>query len=720
MATSAVDVVPSSAAESQLCRDVRALLKDMNNQRGSLTGRLRWSLEKKVEMDPSCSVSLIKVLLQELRAKLKTPEQARKQNSNMHIIPLLHTLYYVVIQSGSMVRSSLYQHVFECLTNMLILPLPYSAVALGTLRSIKMEMNTPGSLYQRRVMAEQNLKNEHFTSQEKVFVLADPAVFSAPLIKTLRAYLEVSNMVCDTPTMKKNLVLRVLQKGMGVVCQRLVQTLEASGDQMVDKYFQEVVQAMEQSIKLGAGGCEDYLNRLQHIYRDILAAYREELTPTDQSSDCSRPMPFPQISFHLWKEEDDLWNLLVNFTLHDSFGVVDQEKNKRHSDDSGIVGDLKEREAEDAEQPPAPNPAPVITRRNALRSTVDKLRLMKEKMETCPGRTPVLNEDRKCRTARVLVMGDDRVLGRLANAYHSIRERESKRLILTKKLDLKLYYIPVTDEKPSSGSSDSFCLDEEAVSEGRLSLAFFLGTVDPWYNHNINSLGATISTLPSVHCHLSAPPEQNLFLLDNLCYYLRCGTQPVNLPVYRVRMTISSCQLVEEVFVSHLEAEVPEFRHLKQSQEPSARRTRRPKGDVFGAVITVSYTEKSLSKREAVKGEALMTSRVVITSEPAAVITGEDFLTVRFDSLYSGYNTKIQTQNISIKTLEHRTLSVCLDKDSRRTYTNVQNVQISPCLDPGCNIRSRFSFRSERELLLSKYLDKVLSLPINTFSSVTP
>ncbi|XP_067332786.1 phosphoinositide 3-kinase regulatory subunit 6 isoform X4 [Channa argus] len=675
MATSAVDVVPSSAAESQLCRDVRALLKDMNNQRGSLTGRLRWSLEKKVEMDPSCSVSLIKVLLQELRAKLKTPEQARKQNSNMHIIPLLHTLYYVVIQSGSMVRSSLYQHVFECLTNMLILPLPYSAVALGTLRSIKMEMNTPGSLYQRRVMAEQNLKNEHFTSQEKVFVLADPAVFSAPLIKTLRAYLEVSNMVCDTPTMKKNLVLRVLQKGMGVVCQRLVQTLEASGDQMVDKYFQEVVQAMEQSIKLGAGGCEDYLNRLQHIYRDILAAYREELTPTDQSSDCSRPMPFPQISFHLWKEEDDLWNLLVNFTLHDSFGVVDQEKNKRHSDDSGIVGDLKEREAEDAEQPPAPNPAPVITRRNALRSTVDKLRLMKEKMETCPGRTPVLNEDRKCRTARVLVMGDDRVLGRLANAYHSIRERESKRLILTKKLDLKLYYIPVTDEKPSSGSS---------------------------------------------HCHLSAPPEQNLFLLDNLCYYLRCGTQPVNLPVYRVRMTISSCQLVEEVFVSHLEAEVPEFRHLKQSQEPSARRTRRPKGDVFGAVITVSYTEKSLSKREAVKGEALMTSRVVITSEPAAVITGEDFLTVRFDSLYSGYNTKIQTQNISIKTLEHRTLSVCLDKDSRRTYTNVQNVQISPCLDPGCNIRSRFSFRSERELLLSKYLDKVLSLPINTFSSVTP
>ncbi|KAK2833859.1 hypothetical protein Q5P01_017748 [Channa striata] len=703
MANSTDDVVYSSAADVQLHRDVQALLKDMNSHQ--LKGRLRWSLEKRVQTDPSCTVSLIRALLRELQRTLRRTEQIQTERSNRHIIPLLHTLYYVVIQPGSVVPSSLYQHVFDCLMKLLILPLPYSAVALSSLRSIKMEMNTPGSLFQRRVVAEQNLKNEHFTSDERVFLFADPAVFSAPLTKALSTYLEVSNMAWDTLTVEKNLVLNVLQKGLGVVCQRLVQALEALGDQMIEKFFWEVVQAMEQSIKLGAGGCDDYTTRLQHIYRDILTAFKEGMTMTDQSSACSNLMPFPKIHFHLWKEEDDLWNLLVNFTLHGSLGVVDEDKNKRdsvRSEDSGIVKDLKDSEVEDTEQPPVSNVVRnPITRRNALRNTVDRLRLMKEKMETFPGRTPVLNEDKKRRTARVVVMGDNRVLGRLAKAYRSIRERESKRLLLTKKLDLKWYYIPITDVRRSRRSSDSSCLDE-----GRLSLAFFLGRVDPWYHHNVNSLGATISEL---HSKQSEPAEQNLFLLDNLCYYLRCGMQPVNLPVYCVKMLCSGCQVVEEVFVSHLEAE-----------EASSRRSRRPSVDSFGAVITVSYTETSLSKREAVKGEAPMTCGVVITSEPAAVITGKDFLSVQFDSLNSEYNKKIQTQNISVRALEHRTLSVCLDKDSRRTYTNVQRIEISPCLDPGCNVRSRFSFRNERELLLSKYLDKVLSLPINTFSGATP
>ena len=44
---------------------------------------------------------------------------------------------------------------------------------------------------------------------------------------------------------------------------------------MVEKYFQEVVLAVEQSIKHRAGGHADYLNRLQHIYRDILTASKE-------------------------------------------------------------------------------------------------------------------------------------------------------------------------------------------------------------------------------------------------------------------------------------------------------------------------------------------------------------------------------------------------------------------------------------------------------------
>ncbi|XP_041813189.1 phosphoinositide 3-kinase regulatory subunit 6 isoform X2 [Chelmon rostratus] len=674
---------------------------------------LRWSLQKKLESDPSCSVSLIRVLLKELEKKLKRISTTSKSQSYMHVIPVLHTLYYVVIQSGATIPTSLYQTVYECLMKLLILPSPYSAVALSTLRSIKMEMITPGSLYQRRVIAEQNLRNEHFPLQEKVFVLADPAVFSVQLEATIRAELEASSYLRKTPTMEKNVVLRVLQTGLGTTCQssRLAQALEASEDHMVEKCFQEVVLAVEQSIKHGAGGRANYLNKLQDIYRDILAASKEDITTADHGSACGT-MPFPEINFLLWRYDKDLWNLLADFALKD-------RRDSDCSEDSGTERHRKESDSDDREQPQDRDPTSAFSRRNAFKNmkAADKLTLVREKIEAFPGSSPVHKEDSRRHAARVVVMGDDRVLGRLARAYHSIRERESKHLLLMKKLNLQLYYIPVTDVQPSHSPPASSRQDE-----GRLSLASLLGRVDPWYNSNINSLQALISKLDGKRSDRSKPSQQNLFLLDTLCYYLRCGTQPVNLPLYSVKMSLSSCgvsSVVEELFVSHLEADIPEFRHIKEkwSKKPAARRRRSV--EVFGAVISVSYTKVSLSKREAVKGVAPMTYGVVITSEQAAVTSGEDYLTVRFDSVNPGDNTVIQTQNISIRTMERRTLSVCLDKDSRRTYTDVQRIEISPCLDPGCSSRSRFSVSSERERLLSKYLDKVLSLPINTFTGVT-
>nr|XP_033501696.1 phosphoinositide 3-kinase regulatory subunit 6 [Epinephelus lanceolatus] len=708
-----------SPVETSLYNNVQALLKEMS-QSSSQKGVHRWSLQKKLEDDPSCSASLIRVLVRELDKKLKRVSKIHKPQSFTHVIPMLHTLYYAVIQSGVMIPSSLYQTVYECLMKLLILPSPYSAVALHTLRSIKMEMNTPGSLYQKRVTAEQNLNNDHFTWQEKVFVLADPAVFSAPLDAAVRKNLEASNFLRDTTTMEISVVLRVLQAGLGTSCHssRLAQALEVQ-KHTVEKYFQEVVSAVEKSMKHGAGGRTIYLNKLTYIYGDILTASKGRTT-LDHGSVCSNAMPFPEINFLLWSDEDDLWDLLADFAQcsHSNSASVDEdEKGKR---DSGIERDIKESDPDDTLRSLATKPGSVIKRRNAFKSMkpADRLSLMEEKIDVFPGSSAVVKEDRRRHTARVVVMGDDRVLGRLARTYHSIRERESKHLLLTRKLKLQLYYVPFSNVESSLSSPDSPC-----QNGCRLSLASTLGRVDPWYNSNINSLGATISKLAEMHSDHSEPPEQSFPLLDTLCYYLRCGMQPVNLPLYSVKMTRSSCgvsSVVEDVFVSHLDADIPEFRHLKEkfTKEPSARR-KKSTVELFGAVMSVSYSKMSLSKRKVQMGEAPMTCGVMITSEPAALTSGEDHLTVRFDSLNPGYNTTIQTQNISIRTMEHRMLSVCLDKDSRRTYTDVHRIEISPCLDPGCSIRSRFSVSQERELLISKYLDKVLSLPINTFTGVT-
>ncbi|XP_027141226.1 phosphoinositide 3-kinase regulatory subunit 6 isoform X3 [Larimichthys crocea] len=634
--------------------------------------------------------------------KIWTIIQTCKTQSYVHVIPVLHTIYYVVIQSGGMIPASLYQTVYECLIKLLILPTPYCTVVLSTLRSIKMEMITPGSLYQRRVVAEQNLKSEHLTVQEKVFVLADPAVFSAPLEATVRAHFEAPSSFRNTTTMEKNVVLHVLHTGLGATCQssRLAQALKALEDHVVEKYFQEVVLTVEQSIKHGPGG---YLNKLHDIYRNILTDCREEITKVDHGSLVyGAALPFPEINFQLWRSEEDLWNLLVKFALDCCRNSSTDEEVKDKKGSVQSEDDQKER-----------NPTSVFNRRKAFKNMkpADKITLMREKIEAFPGSSPAFKEDRRRHTARVVVMGDDRVLGTLTRAYCLIRERESKRLVLTKRLDIQFYYIPVTDVEPSSIPPGGPCQDKD-----RLSLASLLGRVDPWYNSNINSLGAELSKLGRTH---SEPSEQNLFLLDSLCYYLRCGKQPVNIPLYSVKMTCSSGD-VDEVFVSHLEAEIPEFKHLKEnsSKEPSARRKKSTVA-VFGTAISVSYTKISLSKREVVKGEAPMTYGVVITSEPAALTSGQDYLSVRFDSVNPIYNTKIQTQNISIRTMEHRTLSVCLDKDSRRRYTDVQRIEISLCLDPGCSFWSRFSVSGEQEQSLSKFLNKVLSLPINTFTGVT-
>ncbi|KAI9533352.1 hypothetical protein NQZ68_024406 [Dissostichus eleginoides] len=717
MVDSTTDVRPSTL-ESSLNQNIQALLKETGGQNASQKGMLRWSLQKKLEADPSCSVSLIRLLVKELE---KRQEMIQKTQSFTHVIPVLHTLYSVVIKSGVMIPTSLFQTVYDRLMKLLILPSPYSTVARSTMRSIKMEITTPGSLYLRTVTAEQNLRKEHHALQEKVFVLADPAVFSAPLEAAVRAHLEASNFLRDAPTMERNVLQRVLQTGLGMNCQssRLAQALEALEEPMVEKHFQEVVLAVEKSLKQGAEGRANYLNKLQHIYRDILSASKEERPRLDPGSVRSTAMPFPEINFLLWREEEDLRNLLANLACSNSASVAEEERDKRdsvQSRDSGIVRDLND--CDDAAKSPVRNHSPEISRRNAYKnsSSADKLSLVREKMEACPGSSPLLDENRGRHTARVVVLGDNRVLGRLSKAYHSIRKGESKHLILTNILNIRLYYIPVTDWDPSLSSTGSPCQEG-----GTLSLSSFLGRVDPWYNSNINSLGAAISKLAGKQANKSESPAQNHFLLETLCYYLRCGTQPVSLPLYSVKITRSSSEgqsVVEEVFVSHLEADITEFRHLKEKlSKKTSVWLKKPPIKVFGAVISVSYTKISLSRRQVVDGEAPMICGVVVTSEPAALTSGVNRLTVMFESLNPVYNSTIKTQSISIRTLEHRTLSVCLDKDSRRTYTNVQRLEITPCLDPGCDIGSRRSLVPVVDF--SKYLDKALSLPIQTFTGVT-
>ncbi|CAN9505795.1 unnamed protein product [Ophioblennius macclurei] len=703
-----VDEPLSPAEKSSSHSDGSTLFKEIN--RASQKGILTWTLQKKVEADPSCAISLINVLLAELEKKQQRLCKTHKSMSYLSIMPVLHTLYYVVIQSGVTIPNSLYQSVSKCLTKLLILPLPYSAVVLQTLRSINMEMTTPGSLYLIRVIAEQNIKNMHFNMQERVFVLADPAVFSASLGSALRDHLDMSGSLRCAHMAEKKIVLHVLHSGLEVACRstKLAQALEALDDNTVKKYFDDVVLAVNQSRTCSASGCSDYLNTLQKIYQGIMTAPKvaSKTAELDPGSLSSALIPYPKINFLLWNDEEDLWKLLTEFTLQSckSSGEGEDESNKR---DSGIEKDIN-----DPDDTAVPfNKSSALMRRKGFKGgkPVEKLRLVEEKIESVSGSSAGLKEGRS-HTARVVVLGDDRVLGRLTRAYRSMRQKESEHNKLTKKLNVYLYYIPVADVTTSDQPPES-----SSLFQSRLSLASHLGRLDPWYRSDISKLGAAISNLSETPMNASEPSELNLFLLDSLCYYLRCGTQPLNLPLYSVKMvhsTSDGSSEVEDVFAAHLEADIPDFRHLREKLSAKASNSRRRKTTYkpFGAVLSVSYTKATLSKRNVVTGEAPMTCGVVITSEPAESTLGQDCLAVSFDSLNPENNKKILTKSINISTMEHWRLCVCLDRDSRKIYNNIQRIQISPCLDPGCNIQSR---------PLSQYVDKVLSLPINTFTGAT-
>nr|XP_023869641.1 phosphoinositide 3-kinase regulatory subunit 6-like [Salvelinus alpinus] len=175
------------ASESDIYRSVQAVLRELESQLPSSVnnkGMLRWTLHKKVRNNPANSLILVRVVVKEL-------ERAERVDCRTHIIPLLHTLIYAVIQSAYL-PDDLYKRVYDFCKRLLTLPQPYCTVGLSYTRRMKTERYTPGVLYQRMVVAEQSLKNDYHPFQERVFVFADPAVFSGPHGEALRGDIEAS------------------------------------------------------------------------------------------------------------------------------------------------------------------------------------------------------------------------------------------------------------------------------------------------------------------------------------------------------------------------------------------------------------------------------------------------------------------------------------------------------------------------------------------------
>ncbi|XP_056362034.1 phosphoinositide 3-kinase regulatory subunit 6 isoform X2 [Oenanthe melanoleuca] len=736
----------NSEVESDILRRVRALLRELDGHHPSChsdRGMLRWTLHKKIDQNPSTSCVLVRILVKEL-------ERAERGDLWHYIIPLLHTLMYTLIQAPC-IPDELCARVYDFCKRLLTLPKPFCTIGLDYASRLQVERTAPGTLYQRMVISEQSLPSAPFPYQEKIFIFADPELLPEAICNVLVTDTEAAQVSQSPQGCMSCVVTHALQAALGDTCDThgLRARLQALPPGEVEHWFQQVVAAVEGAGSEGGWDRGQHTARLERIYHGLLGSSPAGNAPQEGLQ--GTPLPNPSISFHLWTEDEQLWKELVLFLrplsqscepdclgqdldtleMQDMLadcGCCGQSRFSVLSTDSGIERDLP---AQD--EPCGPCPADPersrLHRKGGIKKKLSPLEsvALLQAGSNVPGGKPPGKLPRRAgmspepslqrlHTARVVLLGDDRILGRLAQAFHSLRKREARRVFLTPRLNLQLYHIPV--------------LPDQADPEELCEVAGYLGRADPWYESNINTLCHMIPKLANMPSSPSRALVTDLFLTDVIAYYARMGTQPVCFQVHSVKVLFQdpAQDPAEDVFLTELLTQVqdsPSHRELSTTKKKSAL-------DGPGIDLTVTYRKVVLSDRQKELALSLRSSGLLMKAIPAEEAEDLGCLSVtiteiiRINNLagrsFSAVAHRFKTRNIKIRSPEQRPFTVRLDKDSRRTYRDVIGLEVSPCLEPSyCLQKTRtmkFSPHETEDVGLVKYLPKSLLLPINTFAGV--
>ncbi|XP_030063968.1 phosphoinositide 3-kinase regulatory subunit 6 isoform X2 [Microcaecilia unicolor] len=552
----------------------------------------------------------------------------------------------------------------------------------------------------------------------------------------------------QTPTAcMRYVIAHSMQAALGDQCdvQRLQKTLQDKPTDVLESCFQEVVAAVELTREEASADRRRHAERLGKIYEKIV-------TPSAPGSASlkglhSIPLPNPNISFYLWTDDDLIRKELFLYmrpasqSSEEPEGYNDQTRISVVSTDSGIEGDLPSA-TDELSCSSSDKESSRLQRRRCIKIKIPVLISAVLAPNTCEASTANISgtlhrksgliienapRPKKLYTARIVVLGDDRVLGRLAKAYYSLRKSEARRPLLTVKADLQFYYIPVLDlQSLSSLTNEHTTLNRMECCE----VSMYLGKVDPWYESNVNTLCHMIPKLATMP---SAPSKQlasDPFITDVTSYYARMGMQPVCFQIYKVKIHFGDITRdpVEDVFLTELKADIQD----QMIQKESTLTKKKVNMESPGTDILISYIKTSLSSREKEVNTLLHSSRLLMKAIPTDETEDLVCLNVSITEVtkttnlsgrsFSTDTRMIRTSNIKINSLEHKTFTVCLDKDSRRVYNSVIRMEVFPCLEPNYCMQKikvmQLSPGVQEDVGLTKYMSKSLFLPINTFAGI--
>ncbi|XP_062447684.1 phosphoinositide 3-kinase regulatory subunit 6 isoform X2 [Rhea pennata] len=635
----------SIEVESDILRRVRTLLRELDGHHPAFQcdrGMLRWTLHKKIDQNPSNSSILVGILVKEL-------ERAERSDYRHYIIPLLHTLMYAFIKAPC-ISEDLCSRVYDFCKKLLTLPKPFCTIGLDYAVRLKMERTAPGMLYQRMVISEQSLKNDLYPYTEKVFIFADPELLSEAICNALVTDTEAAQISQSPWVCMCYVIIHAMQAGLGEVCDisGLKRSLQDMPTSDLEHWFRQVVVAVECTGNEANADRSQYMEKLEEIYHAILSSRPAGDSLSGELQGI--PLPNPNISFHLWTEDDQLWKELVlfirplsqscepdllsqdldNFEIQDIISDCECCKQTRFSvlsTDSGIERDLPAA----AEESVAPCSAEIEQSRLQRKGGIKKKPSPLESVAflqagyNSPGMKQVTKPQRRSgiilepatplqrqHTARIVLLGDDRILGRLAQAYHSLRKRETRRVFLTPRLNLQFYHIPVVTGQPNTSTvANCPATSREELCE----VARYLGRADPWYESNINTLCHMIPKLATMPSSPSKHLVTDLFLTDVIAYYVRMGIQPVYFQVYAVKIFFNdpAQEPAEDVFLTELRSSMQEsitHRELAMSKKKMTL-------DGPGIDLTVTYRKVVVSNRVKEVAMSLRSTGLVMKAIPA-------------------------------------------------------------------------------------------------------